>query len=58
MQEAAAELDSAHAKVKSTRSQLKRCRKMYLNAEVANQEAETEFSKAKDSLEQKLTEKS
>ena len=49
-------VDATYAKLLSARSQTKRTRTMFLNAKTSEAEAETEFKKAKDVLEQSITE--
>lgn len=53
----ASNVDSAHDKVVKSRRNLKSKQTLFLLAKTANQEAESEFTKAKEAHEQTLIEK-
>lgn len=58
VQNAGSQVDKAYAKLVSARSQTKRCKTMYLNAQRAEQDAQTEFNSAKEEAELALNSKS
>ncbi len=55
--DSAKEVEQAHTKVTNSRKDLKRKRTLFLEAQVKNQEAEREFTEAKQIHEQRSIEK-